>query len=114
MNATYTIEAAAALEPATVKAQAREVAGALKTTMMMAAAPLLGLAFVIALPIAGLAAIAWMLLKPMVRNRAAIGERVKRIALFLVAPFVALVYVGAFPFIAMGMLIYQGVRAARS
>ena len=55
-----------------------------------------------------------MLIKAMVRNRAAIGERVKRIALFVVAPFVALFYVAAFPFIAMGMLVYHGVRAARS
>jgi hypothetical protein len=116
MNATYTMthEAAAAVELEKFKAPARELAGAARTTMMLAAAPLAGLAFVIALPLAGLAFIAWMLIKAMVRNRAAIAERVKRIALFVAAPFVALIYVGAFPFVAMGMLVYHGVRAARS
>ena len=47
MNATYAItrETAAAAELETFKAHARETAGAVKTTMMLAAAPLLGLAF---------------------------------------------------------------------
>jgi len=81
---------------------------------MLAAAPLLGLVFVLALPFVGLALIAWMLGKAAARNRAAILRVAKRVSLFFAAPFIALFYVAAFPFMAMGMLVYCGVRAARS
>jgi hypothetical protein len=115
MNAAYTMtRQPAAAEVEAFEAQAHKLAGAAKTTLMLAAAPLLGLAFVVAAPIAGLAAIAWMLVKTMVSNRAAIGERVKRIALFFAAPFAALFYITCFPFVALGMLVYHGIRAARS
>jgi hypothetical protein len=116
MNAAYTISyenaAAAALE--TLEARTRELTGGTKVTLMLAAAPLLGLAFVVGLPIVGLAAIAWMVTKALVRHRAAIAGRVKRIALFLAAPFVSLLYIAAFPFAALGMLVYCATRAARS
>jgi hypothetical protein len=116
MNAAYTIRyengAAVALEA--LKARAREMNGVTKATLMLAAAPLLGLAFVVVAPLAGLAVIAWMLMKALVRNRAAVAARAKRIALFFAAPFTALVYISVFPFVAMGMLVYYGIRAARS
>jgi hypothetical protein len=115
MNAAYTMTRhPAAVELEAFEAQAHKVVAATKTTLMLAAAPLLGLAFVIAAPIAGLAAIAWMLMKAIVRNRAAIAERVKRIALFFAAPFAALFYITLFPFVAFGMLVYHAIRAARS
>jgi hypothetical protein len=38
---------------------------------------------------------------------------VKNIALFVVAPFIGLAYAVAFPFVAVGMLAWYGVRAAR-
>jgi hypothetical protein len=42
------------------------------------------------------------------------GIRVaKNIALFAVAPFIGLAYAAAFPFVAVGMLAWYGVRAAR-
>jgi hypothetical protein len=118
MNATYTIShgyeytGAGAVE--TINARARQLTGAIKPVYMLAAAPLLGLMFVLALPFAGLALIAWMLAKAAARNRVAIFSVVKRVALFFAAPFVALFYVAGFPFIAMGMLVYCGVRAART
>ena len=118
MNAAYTIgheyEYTGASAVETIKARARQVTGAIKPVYMLAAAPLLGLVFVLALPFAGLALIAWMLIKAAARNRAAILRVTKRVALFFAAPFVALFYVAGFPFIAMGMLIYCGVRAART
>jgi hypothetical protein len=116
MNATYTIrpEAAAAVELEAFEARAREMTGAVKATMMIAAAPLLGLAFVVLAPIAGLAVLAWMLMKALVRNRVAIATRVKHVALFFAAPVMALFYIAAFPFVAMGMLVYTGIKAARS
>jgi hypothetical protein len=115
MNATYTIRPeAAAVELEAILARGREVTGVAKATLMIAAAPLLGLAFVVAAPLAGLAVLAWMLMKALVRNRAAIATRVKHVALFFVAPLTALFYIAAFPFVAMGMLVYTGIKAARS
>ena len=37
----------------------------------------------------------------------------KNIALFAIAPFIGLAYAAAFPFVAVGMLAWYGVRAAR-
>jgi hypothetical protein len=37
----------------------------------------------------------------------------KNVALFAVAPFIGLAYAAAFPFVAVGMLAWYGVRAAR-
>ena len=116
MNATHTIgyENSAAVALEALKARAGEMTKAARVPLMLAAAPLLGLVFVVAAPLAGLAVLAWMLMKALVRNRAAVAARVARIALFLAAPFTALVYITVFPFVAMGMLVYCGIRAARS
>jgi hypothetical protein len=37
----------------------------------------------------------------------------KNIALFAAAPFIGLAYAAAFPFVAVGMLAWYGVQAAR-
>ena len=37
----------------------------------------------------------------------------KNIALFALAPFIGLAYAAAFPFVAVGMLAWYGVRAIR-
>lgn len=117
MNATYTIEYPAAVELERVGAWAREVGGefgtAAKAGLILVAGPLLGLAFVIALPTVGLAVIAWMAAKVLVRHAATIAAVVKRIALFALAPVVGLAYVLAFPFVGIGALAYYGVKAAR-
>lgn len=73
-----------------------------KTVGTALAAPFVGLAFVVALPIVGLAALAWVVLRiPFVRN----------VALFLAAPFIGLAYALAFPFIGVGMLAWVAARA---
>ena len=38
---------------------------------------------------------------------------VKNVVLFAAAPFIGLAYAAAFPFVAIGMLVWVGVRAAR-
>ena len=83
------------------------LAAGAKTVAMFVAAPLLGLLAVIALPFAGLAALAWMGVKAM-------PKRAKDIALFAVAPFIGLVYVVSFPLIGVGAVVYAAVRAARA
>ena len=41
------------------------------------------------------------------------GKVLKNLALFAAAPFIGLAYAAAFPFVAVGMLAWYGVRAAR-
>jgi hypothetical protein len=107
MNATYTIRYGHP-ELETLAEQAAKVHTALRTAGKLVAAPLIGLAFVMA-PIAGLAYLIWMAVKAALKNRF-----VTRVALFAVAPFVALAYATAFPFVGVGALVYYGARAAVS
>jgi hypothetical protein len=80
---------------------------------MLAGGPLLGLAFVIALPVAGLTLAAWMAVKALARRWAGAAAVLKRIALFAAAPFVGLAYLIAFPFVGIGALAYWAIRAGR-
>ena len=116
MNATYTIcyGTPGALELERAAAYAKEVGRAAKFAAMLVAAPILGLAFVIAFPFAGLAYLAWMVIRALPRKCAAAAPVVKRIALFAVAPLFGLAYVIAFPFVGIGVLAYCAVRAARN
>ena len=91
----------------------RELPLAAKTALMLAGGPLLGLAFVIALPVAGLALAAWMAVKALARRWAGATAVLKRIALFAAAPFVGLAYLIAFPFVGIGALAWYAIRAAR-
>lgn len=115
MNATYTIRyaypGAAAYRAAT--AWTKGLTPAAANAVMLVAAPMLGLAFVITLPLAGLAYVAWNLAKALVHRRAAILRVAKRIGLFFAAPFVGLAYLVAFPFVVTGMLAYRAVKAVR-
>ena len=77
-----------------------------KFAAMIVAAPLIGLAAVTLLPIAGLAVLMKMGFK-------ALPQRVRDVALFLAAPFIGLAYLVAFPLIGAGALAYAGVQAAR-
>jgi hypothetical protein len=113
MNATYTIRYEYPRAAARIAAWTKEIAAVAVTALMLMAAPLMGLAFIIALPVAGLAVLAWVAMKALARHRGPIAAVAKRLALFFLAPFVGLAYLIAFPFVAMGMLAYYGVRAAR-
>jgi len=113
MNATYTTRhpgygylGTAGVERIT--ALTKDLAPAGKTIVMLVVAPLLGLAFVVALPIAGVVLAAWIAIK----TATGVAPIVKRIALFLAAPFVGLAYVIALPFVGVGAMVYYAVRAA--
>ena len=114
MNATYTIRYThtGAVRYEKAAGWTREIAGVLNTALLIMTAPLLGLAFVIALPLAGLAVLAWMFVKAAARRRATVAAVMKRTALFFAAPFVGLVYFVTFPFVAAVMLLYYAVRKA--
>jgi hypothetical protein len=111
MNATYTVNNGflghAAYEG--FAAGAKEAGRNTKAVLAIVAAPLVGLAFVVALPIAGAALLAWLACKALARNAAAL----KSTALFLAAPLIGLAYVVAFPVAGVAALAYYGVRAAR-
>lgn len=117
MTATYTIryypEYLGTAELERLTAWTKELPLAAKTALMLVAGPLLGLAFVVALPVAGLVLAAWMAIKAAARRRAGAAPIVKRIALFAAAPFFGLAYLITFPFVGLGALAYYGIRAAR-
>ena len=86
---------------------------ATKTVLMLVGGPLIGLAFVFALPIVSVLLTAyyggWLL-----AVRWAAGARfAKNVALFFAAPFVGLAYIIAMPFVGLGALCYYGVKAAK-
>ena len=78
-------------------------------------APLLGLAYVVVLPFAGLAALfalpLWYGGKALARRVGGMKTWVKNVALFFAAPFLGLAYVVALPFVGMGMLVWMGATA---
>ncbi|MFA5916050.1 MAG: hypothetical protein WC830_21095 [Burkholderiales bacterium] len=86
---------------------------ATKTVLMLVTGPLLGLAFVIALPIVSVALTAYYGGKLLAAHWATIGKHVKNVALFFASPFIGLAYMLALPFVGFGTLVYFGVKAAR-
>jgi uncharacterized iron-regulated membrane protein len=75
---------------------------------LLVAAPIVGLAYVLAFPVIGLALMAWMAIRPLVKRWKPLRRFVGNVALFFAAPFVGLAYALAFPFIGIGMLIWKG------
>lgn len=75
------------------------------------AAPLIGLGFVVAFPLVGLAMLAWIGVRALARRAKPLARFAKNVALFVAAPFVGLAYAMAFPFVGMGLLAWKGARA---
>lgn len=86
---------------------------ATKTVLMLAVAPLIGLVFVLGLPIVSVVLTAYYGGKLLAARWAGIARYLKNVALFLIAPFVGLAYIIAFPFVGFGALCYYGFKAAR-
>ena len=86
---------------------------ATRTVLMLAGAPLLGLAFVLALPIISVALTAYYGTKLLAARWTRVARYVKNVALFFAAPFVGLAYIVALPFVGAGALCYCAVKAAR-
>lgn len=107
--------ALAALEAAAEKfnTATEHMTAATKAVLMLAGAPLIGLAFVIALPILSVALTAYYGMKLIAARWAAIAKHVKNVALFFAAPFVGLAYILALPVVGFGTLVYFGVKAIR-
>ena len=87
-------------------------ARAVKAVALMAAAPFIGLAYVVGLPVLGLGALAWLGLKALAARWNTAARVARNVVLFFAAPFVGLAYAIAFPFVGVAMLAWWGVRAA--
>jgi len=85
----------------------------LKSTALFLASPLVGLAYIVAMPFVLLGTLGWMAVRPFAKRLGAIVPFLKNAGLFLAAPFVGLTYVIAFPFVVTGMLLWRGAKALR-
>ena len=88
----------------------------LKNVALFAVAPFIGLAYAVTLPFVGLAMLAWIgmraLVKAPVAYKALIAAR--NVALFVAAPLIGLVYAVTLPFVGLALMArvaYQAYRA---
>ena len=107
--------ALAALEAAAAKfnTATEHVTLTTKTVLMLALAPLLGLAFVLALPLLSVTLTAYYGAKLIAARWARIAKHVNNVVLFFASPFIGLAYIIALPFVGFGALVYFGMKAAR-
>ena len=87
--------------------------GTLKNVALFLAAPFIGLAYIVALPIVGLAVMAVLLGQVAAKfNAVKTAARVgKTVGLTVAAPFIGLAYVVFFPFIGLGALLWMAGKA---
>jgi CheY-like chemotaxis protein len=84
---------------------------AAKTIAVGVAAPFVGLAYVLAFPLIGLASLVWTGLKALAARGDRIGRFARNVGLFLAAPFVGLAYTIALPFVGLGLIAWMGAKA---
>ncbi len=89
-----------------IQAEAIAEESRVKNVALFLAAPFIGLAYAVMLPLVGFAMLAWAAWKGMNANPAAakVPAYVKRVALFVAAPFIGLIYAVSLPFVGMVML----------
>ena len=106
----YVVTNAAPVETAAPEA----ASSAFKNILLFFAAPFFGLAYIIALPLVGLAVVAVLLARlaaarfPVIKHAALV---LRNVALTVAAPLVGLLYVVFFPFIGLAALAWLGTRA---
>ena len=83
-----------------------------KNAALACAAPFIGLAFVVGLPLIGPAVLAWMAGKAFVAAYPRAARALRNVALFAAAPFIGLAYAAALPFVGIAALAWVGARAA--
>jgi hypothetical protein len=91
----------------------KELPLAAKTTLMFIGGPLIGLAFVMALPVISVTLAAYYSASFIATRWTGVARHVKNVSLFLATPFIGLAYVLAFPFVGLGIALYCGMKAAR-
>lgn len=104
-------QAISAVEASPVTAVAKTSSA--KNIALLLAAPLIGLAYAVLLPVVGIAMLAWVAGQALFALSATKKtlRRARDIALFLAAPFIGLVYAVMLPFVGMAMLLWVGIQA---
>jgi CheY-like chemotaxis protein len=97
----------------TPQAEPAATGNALLNILLFFAAPFIGLAYIIALPIVGLGAIAVLATRAALKYQAVrtVAVALKTIAMIFVAPILGLAYVVLFPFIGLATLFWLAGRA---
>lgn len=101
--------------PAEAAAAAPEAAGGtVKNIALFFAAPFIGLAYIVALPLVGLGLLAVLTVRAAAKYRAirTLALVLKHAGMLVAAPFIGLAYVVVFPVVALAMLAWMGGRAA--
>jgi hypothetical protein len=95
---------------APAEARAEATGGALKNIALFFAAPFIGLAYIVLLPVVGLGFM--VVLAARAAAKFAAVRTLKNVALVVAAPVLGLAYVVFFPFVGLAALAYLGGRAA--
>ena len=92
------------------------VAHPVRQIALFLAAPFIGLAYAVAMPLVGLAALLWIGGKALLQTQAAKHAPMflKNVALLAAAPFIGLLYAMALPFVGMGFLLVTAAKALAS
>jgi CheY-like chemotaxis protein len=111
--------AAPAIEPAAAPEREAETATPsvyrhAKNVALFFAAPFVGLAYILAMPLVGIGTLAWFGAKALMTYPAAakVMRTLKYATLTITAPILGLAYIIALPFVGIGMLAWFGMRTA--
>ena len=108
---TAAYAAPAALETVEHKAAANETkTRAARNLALAAAAPFIGLGFVLVAPFAGLVALAWIAAKALAANYPGAVRTARNVTLFAAAPFIGLAYAALFPLVGIGALVWVALK----
>ncbi len=116
-SAAYALRAAAAdAAPELAAEEAVKQESRIKNIALFLAAPFIGLAYALMLPLVGLAMLAWTGWKALNAMPAAHRalRTVKNVALFVAAPFIGLAYAVMLPLVGTAMLLWVAVKALRT
>ena len=94
---------AAPIAPVATEHRARNVA-------LFLASPFIGLAYALALPMVGVAMLAWQGIKALKQNAAAMAA-IRGVAMLAVAPFIGLAFALLLPLVGLAMLAWTGAPA---
>ena len=111
-EAAEAVVAAAVAEPApAARSSAATVA---KDIALFFAAPFIGLAYIIALPVYGFAILAYLACTEALKYNAVrtVATVLKHALMIVAAPFVGLAYIVLFPFVGLGLLAWLAVKTA--
>jgi CheY-like chemotaxis protein len=96
-----------------VSVEVLEKPNGFKSLALALAAPFIGLAYAVLLPLVGVAMLAWFAAKALAQSQAAkkAPTYLKNVALFFAAPFIGLVYAMSLPLVGISILAWSAGKA---